>query len=221
MISIEGNEKSPSLWVGGSMAQFGQNPDGKNIWRVVWSESVNHIFGARWADTGFVGYRWIPSYMGKKCYVLEKWLTPYQYDRCTEEMWNRRHKDPDTGLLQLGPYPSRGTYYGPFWEFDGYPTMAAIESIIGILTRCDEIPEWEKNAMMIKARETEKTMKIEAAKEIIMDALPLRVTDGLLSYKAMKRAEEIPERFSAQDIQKLKGFPVGDKKAFTAGAERT
>ena len=219
MISIEGNEKSPALWVGGSLAQFGQNPHGGNIWRVVWSESRNYMFGARWNDNT-IGYRWIPLYTGKKCYILERWLSPYQYTKCTAERWDILHRDPDTGINQLGPYPAKGEYFGPCWEFDGYPTFGAVEAIIGILTRCDEIPEWEKNLMMIKARETEKVMKIEAAKEIIMDALPLRVTDGLLSHKAMKRAEDIPERFSAQDIQKLKGLPVGQNKAFTSGAER-
>ena len=100
-VSIEGEQKIPALWPGGSLAQFGKTESGTNIWRVVWSESVNHLFGARWMDTGFVGYRYIPTYMGKKCYVLERFLTPYQYDKCTEEIWNRRHKDPDTGLAQL------------------------------------------------------------------------------------------------------------------------
>lgn len=217
---IEGEQKIPALWPGGSLAQFGKTPSGKNIWRVVWSESVNHLFGARWMDVGFIGYRYIPSYMNKKCYVLEKFLTPYQFDKCTEEMWNRRHKDPDTGLAQLGPYPANGTYYGPFWEFNGYPTLGAVESIIGILTRCDEIPEAEKHAMMVKARETEKILEVQKAKEIILDSLPLSMTSGKLTDRFYRDAENIPQRLSAQDLSKLTGLPLGEGKAFTSGAKR-
>lgn len=219
MITIENEERTPALWPGGSLASFGQNDYAENIWRVVWSESRSYIFGARFAD-GFVGYRHIPLYMKKKCYILERWLSAYSFTKCTEERWNRIHRDPDTGLNQLGPYPSRGVYYGPCWEFDGYPTLGAVESVIKILTRCDDISDYEKNLMMIKAKETEKIMEVQKAKEIIMDALPLRVTDGLLSSKAMARASDIPERFSAQDIQKLKGLPVGANKAFTSGVQR-
>jgi len=220
MIHIEGNEQIPALWPGGSLASFGQTPDGKNIWRVVWSESVNHLFGARWQDTGFVGYRYIPSYKGMKCYVLEKWLTPYQFDKCTEELWNQRHKDPDTGLLQLGPYPSKGVYYGPFWDWDGYPTLGAVEAAIGILTKCEDISEHDKQVMLLKAKETDKLMRVNEAKEIIMESLPLSVTTGCFLPSGMKRAEDVPERLSAQDVQKITGLPLGKNKSFTTGTER-
>ena len=220
MTSIRGEEKTPVLWPGGSLAKFGKNPYGENIWRVVWSESRNYLFGARWADDGSIGYRYIPLYTGLKCYVLERWLTPFQFDKCTEEQWNRRHKDHDTGIAQLGPYPSKGAYKGPCWEFDGYPTLGAVEALIGILTRCDEIPEAEKMAMMIKAKETEKVLEIQRAKEIILDSLPLTVTSGKLTNRFYQDAENIPQRLSAQDLQKLTGLPVGEGKAFTSGAER-
>lgn len=212
MITVESEEKTPVLWPGGSLVSFGKNPFGGNLWRVVWSESRTYMFRAEYAD-GFQGFRQIPLYTGKKCYILERWMSAYQYSKCTEESWNLHHSDQ-------GPYPSKGVYYGPCWEFEGYPTLGAVEAIIGILTRCDEIPEWEKNLMMIKARETEKVMEINRAKEIILDSLPLTVTSGKLTNRFYEDAADLPQRFSAEDIQKMKGLPVGENKAFTSGAKR-
>lgn len=212
MITLESPEKTPALWPGGSLASFGQNPFGGNMWRVVWSESRTYAFEAEYHD-GFKGFRQIPMYINKKCYILERWLSGYQFAKLREERWNLLHKEQ-------GEYPSRGVYYGPFWEFDGYPTLGAVEAIIGIMTRCDEVTEAEKNAMMIKARETEKILEIQKAKEIILDSLPLSVTSGKLTNRFYQDAEDIPQRLSAQDLQKLTGLPVGKGKVFTSGAER-
>lgn len=219
MISIEGHEKTPAIWPGGSLASHGLNPYGQCVWRVVWSESRNYMFGGRWAD-GTVGYRWIPLYMKKKCYLLEKWLPPYQYAKCTEEQWKVLHRDPDTGLVQLGPYPSQGEYYGPFWEFEGYPTLGAVNAVIDIYTRTDNMPESEKQALVIKAQEQElkeEMGKVEAAKEIILDCLPLSLTTGKLTDRFYRDATDIPERLSAQDVHKLNQLPFGTNKVFTGG----
>lgn len=212
MITLESPEKTPALWPGGSLASFGLNPFGGNMWRVVWSESRTYMFKAEYGD-GFNGFRQIPMYMNKKCYMLERWLSAFQYSKCTEERWNLMHEDQ-------GPYPTRGVYFGPCWEFDGYPTLGAVEAIVGILTRCDEIPEYEKNLMMIKARETEKILEAQRAKEIILDSLPLDVTRGKLTDRFYRDAEDIPQRYSAQDLHKLTGLPIGEGKTFTSGAQR-
>ena len=88
------------------------------------------------------------------------------------------------------------------------------------MTRCDDIPEYEKNLMMIKAKETDSILEIQKAKEIILDSLPLSVTSGRLTNRFYQDAENIPQRYSAQDLSKLTGLPVGDGKAFTSGPKR-
>ena len=212
MISIENERKTPILWPGGSLAHRGQNPYGGNIWRVVWSESRDYMF-KRAGDTKFT---YLPMYRGKKCYVLERWISGWQYSKCGPETWKiMGHED------ELGPYPAQGVYFGPCWEFsDGYPTLSAVETAIDLIERGDEYTDYERTLAVIQAAEREDQVNLAQARDVILESLPLNVTKGTFLPSAMKRAEDIPEKFSAQDILNQKGLPYGENKAFTTGAKR-
>jgi len=85
------------------MARFGQNPYGDNLYRIVFAPSRRYLVYGEWPN-GERKATWLPKYpeVGDS-WVLERWLTPFEYARCTPEEWNRE-------LTVLGPYPDRGEY---------------------------------------------------------------------------------------------------------------
>ena len=196
-------ERKPVLWVGGSLAKFGANPYGENLWRVVWPSSREFLF----KPEGETQFRWLPLYAGLKCYILERWLTPWQFAKCGPEVWNLQHS-------RLGPYPSRGVYFGPCWKFQsGYPALGAVETIINLIRKGEQYSDFERAQAIIQAQQREDVLAQTAAKEVILDSLPLSITSGKLSNRFYADAENVPERYSAQQV----GLPVGSRKAFTAG----
>ncbi len=85
------------------MARFGQNPYAQNLYRIVFAPSRRYLVYGQWPD-GSRKATWLPKYpeVGDS-WVLERWLTPFEYARCTPEQWNET-------LTVLGPYPDRGEY---------------------------------------------------------------------------------------------------------------
>ncbi len=85
------------------MARFGQNPYAQNLYRIVFAPSRRYLVYGQWPD-GSRKAQWLPKYpeVGNS-WVLERWLTPFEYARCTPDQWNRE-------LTILGPYPDRGEY---------------------------------------------------------------------------------------------------------------
>jgi hypothetical protein len=207
------DEKPPvSLWVGASLAHLGKNPYGENLWRVVWSESVYRLFKA--AD--WTTFKWIPSYHGMKCYVLEKWISAWEHSKCGPETWAAMGH-----AAELGPYPDRGLYFGPKWEFhDGVPTLGAVNQAVMLHVAGDQYSEYEKTLAVIQAAERDDEIDLAQKRDIILEALPTNITNGKFMPSALKRAANIPEKYSAQDILKMKGLPFGEGKAFTSGAKR-
>lgn len=115
----------------GSMKPFGTNPYDEPVYRVIWSDShyvlsggKHHVYDGRPSNDNVVnargkdpnqvreqiGYKWVPLYPGIHAWVLEKWKSAIGFTGMTEDTWNWQTKDPETGLLELGPYPSRGDY---------------------------------------------------------------------------------------------------------------
>lgn len=206
---VDGEEPPISFWTGASLKHLGVNPYGGNMWRVVWSETRYFMFSQH--NDG--RYMWLPMYQGKKCFMLERWLSAWQFSKCSPETWNLKNKDQ-------GPYPERGVYFGPCWEFEGVPTLGAIESIISLIVQGDQYSEAQKAAAIVQAQERDDALRLNTAKEVILDALPLSATSGKLTNRFYNDAENIPQRLSAQDLAKRTGLPIGKNKVFTSGAER-
>ncbi len=98
--------------------------------------------------------------------------------------------------------------------------MGAIESIVALIVQGDQYSDAEKAAAIVQAQERDDALRLNEAKEVILDSLPLSTTSGKLTNRFYEDAENIPQRYSAQDLSKLTGLPVGDGKAFTSGAKR-
>ena len=80
-----------------SMARFGKNPYGENLWRIVWAPSRRMLAG----DGTF---RWVHAYRQiGAAWVLEKWVSAWDFAQCSKAKWNET-------MLMLGPYPARGEY---------------------------------------------------------------------------------------------------------------
>jgi hypothetical protein len=123
--------REPYPWCEQVLAKFGQNQYGENIYRMVWSEARFDKVGGTWlirldpevsshitkignftCDTNPVvaeipGYRWFPTYPGRQCWVLEKWLPA----PCSEAEWYLQHMEMSSGLCLLGPYPDYGFFH--------------------------------------------------------------------------------------------------------------
>lgn len=99
------------------MTQYGSNPYGEDLYRIVYAASVRHLLGGRflWKEDDpdqpacADEYRWIPTY-DFDGWILERWHTPFQFAGMSQAQWDRQYRDPLTGFLTLGPYPSRGQY---------------------------------------------------------------------------------------------------------------
>lgn len=84
-------------------------PD-ENLYRIIWAPSRRSLVGGRWAD-GRDEYRssLIYRHIGD-LWVMERWLPAREFAEGTEADWNAKWKDPRSGLLKIGPYPTRGEY---------------------------------------------------------------------------------------------------------------
>lgn len=96
----------PLVFYSGGKNVWGKTPHKKPLFRIVWSESVDWQLGGEWGD-GAIEYRWVPRYLGRKEWILEKWLSAQEYAGSREE-WEK-YKD-HTGLYEMGPYPAMGQY---------------------------------------------------------------------------------------------------------------
>lgn len=112
----------PEGWIK-TLDGLGLNRFGKPEWRIVWGPERLEWRGGNHADHDANGIlirrvaemRLSPKYGKKPRWVLERWLAPELYG--SPERWRRENLDPETNLLQLGPYPSQGEYE-PCFKFE-------------------------------------------------------------------------------------------------------
>ena len=232
MLTIEGQEGRPTLWVGSSLRQFGINPYGDPLFRVVWAPSRTMLVGGKHtvrdgavandaqlaANNGrdnsvrheWVGYKHYPRYPGVNEYVLEAWLSPVQYGG-TPRQWELQQTDEETGLLVLGPYPQRGEYDVKWYFGQEYPTVSQVEKMIQVIFAGDRYTSAEKKAAMVEADKKAHLERVARNKDIILDALPGHGLNPSSSHPGKKRPEDYALRVSANDL----GFPTQNNTIFT------
>ncbi len=209
---VEGSAPLPQYWMGGSLDHMGKNHKEEPLWRVVWSDSIRFMFRATDSDT----YNWLPAYRGVHKFVLERWMTAYQFDKSTEESWNLRNRYQG----DLGPFPADGVWFGPCEIFEDVPSLGAVEATIRLIVMGDNYSAEEKRLAIIQAQEKDEELQLNRKRDMILDSLPLSVTSGKLTNRFYNDAENIPDRLSAQDVAKIKHMPLGENKCFTSGTKR-
>jgi len=89
------------------LRQFGQNPFGENILRVVWSPRRLMLYGGYWEDKKNFEYRLVQKYGSKKLWMLERWIPARNYG--SPALWNAQTCNGE-GYLSIGPYPKYGVF---------------------------------------------------------------------------------------------------------------
>ena len=196
-----GHEK-PLRWWPGQPNSWGKNPQGKPLYRVIWSETRSWIIGGMWPD-GRIEYRWVPYYGGRKEWVLEKWLAPTEYAG-SKEQWERETLDYELcarGIVmhQMGPYPKDGWYEHCYsFPADAEPNM---EAIVPILESCRNLSLAQIKAGLHLWHERQRKdceNKVEAG---ILDAMP--AFHGVASNVAPSKPTA--DHWSPEDVKKFRG----------------
>lgn len=115
--------KNLNHYPGISMAKYGKNPNGDNLYRIVFASSRLHLIYGTWSDAS-TGARYVPRYRALgDIWILERWLPPFEYAKMTRERWDRE-------MTILGPWPDRGEYdLCHEFELSG-PVDANIEKLV-------------------------------------------------------------------------------------------
>lgn len=112
--------------------RFGQNPVGDMKYRVVYAPSRMYLVGKVWEDNNRAEYRFMPLYKAKG-WILERWLSAFEFTGMGPDRWDIETKDWRTGLYITGPYPHKGEYE-MCWDFENQePTQGYASRVIGMI----------------------------------------------------------------------------------------
>lgn len=174
------------FWPLESMARFGQNPFGENIWRVVHAPSRRSLVHGHGRKP-----KWLPTYpQAGNAWVLEKWLSAYEFTKCTAEVWNM-------SMTLLGPYPSRGEYElaHVFPDFNVNP-----EKIITWIEAGKRYSANENANSLKQDMERENEAGVKYRKDVIMNALPAFGNAPMAGYGGGRGIKTQPDAYSANDF---------------------
>ncbi len=155
-----------------SMAGYGKNDFGENLWRIVFTDSVRRLIGGRHAD-GTLGYKCLRVYIGKEAkgrWVLERWRSAFELTQCTPEMYDAKFKD-EWGLLRNGPYPHRGDYE-EVWVFTGSPDEVNVTRIIDWSNRQQGMGFAERHRLRKEASEYQEKAESDRNIDKMIDIQP-------------------------------------------------
>lgn len=195
-----------------SMARFGANPYGENLYRIVLASTRRHLCYGKWNEAGANRAKWVLSHphLGGT-WILEKWIDAFSFSGVTAAQWNA-----DFDLTSAGPYPARGEYQMcGNTSFD--PAQTNIEKLISLIEAGSK-HSWAERLAACR----DSAAKIEAAnsadcKAIILDAYPAfgHAAFSQLSTGRGGAGKTSPIRYSANEL----GLPVphGKPGQVTAG----
>ena len=196
------------------MERYGLDTQGRNLFRVVWSDSRTYLVGGEWAE-GFE-FREVPMYPGQHSWILEKHLTAEEFAG-SKEAWDQKER----GDTKLGPYPSEGE-----WEFCYEFPFEPTDSMISIWIRGNRAtkeltPQQRMDGIMAPMLERKKRQH-QRIDDIFDESMygfrngrTRLVGSGNIPIHSTrsKRKGEHKLSLSAQDL----GMPMDDNSFFTGG----
>jgi len=202
-------------WVEKTVRRYGTNIYGDPLFRIVWSETRKHLVGGIWEDHSdkdcvnlireVAEYRWVPVYGNTQRWVLETWCPPEKYG--TPAIWEREFRDEKSGLLTLGPFPSRGDYEHSYtFEYDGQYvplTPESVEAVCYLIEKGREYSYALKKAALEEEQKRKDREWEERAKDIIRDAqspFHNNTFTGRYVTGEKKRKEDIDFNISADEL---------------------
>lgn len=174
-----------------SMARFGQNPYGENLYRIVFAPSRRYLICSERAH-------WVKLYPDSgDIWIMERWLSASEYHPLGRANW-------DQTCSVLGPWPERGEYQlcHEFWA------AAPEQCDIGKLIMWSEAGRKQRpieNQIAIRNQyENEQKSQHEEAYARIGNALPAFGASAMAGYGGGRGTKTNPTEMSAQDA----GLPV-------------
>lgn len=173
--------KPPDAWVK-LLESCGKNRYEEPEFRMVWGPERMEWRGGNHADFDANGtllrrkaeMRLVPKYGTKPHWILERWLSPELYG--TPENWRIQNLDMETGLLILGPYPSRGEYESCFRFADVdtdnpiHPTEEMIRCLVWMIRETQGMSEKLKRSAMFAAHERSEKAYKSKVRDIFQEA---------------------------------------------------
>lgn len=181
------------FWPTESMSRFGQNPYGGNLYRIVFAPSRRHIVYGEWPD-GSRKADWVRTYADLgDCWVLEKWLSAYDFTKCTAETWNMM-------LTVLGPYPDRGEYE-LVHAFEACPPADAnLDKLISWIEAGRKYSAAENLTSLRKDLEEEETGRRNQRLARISNALPAFGAAAMSGPGGGRGTKTMPMQYTAEEL---------------------
>ncbi len=196
------------------MGRYGTNPYGDNLYRLIFAPSRRHIVYGEWPD-GSQKAQWVRRYpeVGD-AWILERWLTPFEYARCTPEEWNRE-------LTILGPYPERGEYEICHKFNLVNPTDESLPKLIELIEQSHKKTRRKGNVFdnpenTVKCMENAEREQASISSEmqaLIGNVLPAFGASPMSGYGGGRSTKAPPVRLSAQEANlPTMPRPTGERK---------
>lgn len=173
-----------------SFNRFGKNPQGQNVYRVVWSEGrLEWRDGKKRKKYGEQANRW----------VLEKWCPPTMYfpDSWPEEI--------------LGPFPSQGDFEHcyTFETPDGRGiSELEVASLADLLVRCIEAGKMHTRstrwAAIKEAQEKREAAEKQRFDDIWAEAQGPFGGNAVSGVPSKRRPEDVKVNLTTKDVEKLR-----------------
>jgi len=202
-VQLVGEIPEPQHWPM-PMARFGLTPYGSPLFRIVFAPSVKMLCGGEFAD-GFTGYRVRPAYrhIGAK-WIMEKWISGWDHTLMTEDDYNLKFRDPFTGLIVTGPYPSRGVYFQCHTFEYSNPGDGGID-VIAALVQKAKTNDPVANARAIRAsREEQEKQDQQNRYDKIKDLMPVAGIRAASIGGHVKATKSAPTPKTANEL----GLPI-------------
>jgi hypothetical protein len=195
------------------MARFGLNPFGENLWRIVFAPTVHRLIGGKWKD-GSIEYRLRPTYRDlKDKWILEKWISAFEFCQMTEGTYNFMMADSETGMYPAGPYPHRGTYFHVHTFESVQPGDCNLEWIVGVIAKAkNNDPAQVKQAIDEHYSAQERARKSTQRDQLVELRPSFGTRPTSLPGGGVHTTKTFKFDLSAADL-KGRGMPVGRNKA--------
>ena len=200
-----------------SMAKYGQNPYGDNLYRIVSTASRRNLVGGTWGDNGATEYRWKRTY----AYISEPWVME-RWDTCrmTRARWDAM-VDPQSGWLLNGPYPDRGEYY---WchTFTCGIVDANLDKLVSWIEAGQKRTYQENQDACRQEYDAETAERKGRMNDIILNALPAFLDSPMVGFGGGRGTKTAPIILGARDVRLPRGrkAPVGVNKFVTVPRRR-
>ena len=184
-----------------ALSRFGQNPHGKNLYRIVFGPSRRYLVIGDWNNDGQQYAQWVPLYRKRREYpdddatqdniwIMERWRSPEEFCPGGPAAW-----PPN-----LGAFPDKGEYQECHRFEACQPSDANIEKLVVWVEMGRNHTLYEKTVHARGEAECEKAQTQEIVKTRIRNLLPAygcrtfvgaHVSRGEKTRPVLKSAEEL------------------------------